>query len=109
MKNSRATQEANSWQQVYNAAEGIRHRVMEHTIKNNGGYLSQACSSAEIFATLYLKVLNMAPVDKPLLPGTFKGVPGSNNLEHQTGAYFHGEKAPEYDRFFLSLRRLLGV
>ena len=102
MENSSITQETNTWQQVYRAAEGIRHRVMEHTIKNNGGYLSQACSSADIFATLYLKVLNMAPVERPLLPGTFKGVPGPNNSEHQTGAYFHGEKAPEYDRFFLS-------
>jgi transketolase len=91
------------WQQrIYHAAEGIRHRVMEHTIKNNGGYLSQACSAAEIFATLYLDLLNMEMPEKPLMPGSFLGVPGSDNQNHLTGAVFHGRKAPEYDRFFLS-------
>ncbi len=90
------------WQQVYDAAEGIRHRVMEHTIKNNGGYLSQACSSAEIFAALYLKILNLEAVENPILPGKFQGVPGHNNPNHITGANFHGKKAPQYDRFFLS-------
>ncbi|MBB6216151.1 transketolase [Anaerosolibacter carboniphilus] len=91
------------WQQkIYQAAEGIRHRVMEHTIKNNGGYLSQACSAAEIFATLYLNVLNMEMPEKPLMPGSFLGVPGADNPNHLTGTSFHGVKAPEYDRFFLS-------
>ena len=102
MENGKKQKEAISWQQVYAAADGIRHRVMEHTIKNNGGYLSQACSSAEIFAALYLKVLNLAYVEKPLLPDTFKGVPGPNNPNHHTGTYFHGDKSPDNDRFFLS-------
>lgn len=36
------------WQnQVKQAALGIRRRVFEHTIKNQGG-LSQACSSARL-------------------------------------------------------------
>ncbi len=87
---------------VYKAANNIRRRVMEHTIKNNGGYLSQACSSAEIFATLYLDVLNMAPVDEPLYPGTFPGVPSNNNKNYFTGANYHGIKSEAYDRFYLS-------
>lgn len=27
-------------------ASGIRRRVFEHAMRNNGGYLSQACSAA---------------------------------------------------------------
>lgn len=43
-----------SWQEyTKRVAQGIRRRVLDFTIRNNGGYLSQACSSAEILATLY--------------------------------------------------------
>lgn len=38
MKNERTTEDV---------ALGIRRRVFEHTIRNNGGYLSQASSAAE--------------------------------------------------------------
>jgi hypothetical protein len=38
--------------EVLALADGIRMRVFEHTVEQNGGYLSQACSSAEIFAAL---------------------------------------------------------
>ncbi|MCB2362321.1 transketolase [Clostridium estertheticum] len=92
-----------TWQQeIYNAAAGIRRRVMEHTIKNNGGYLSQACSSAEIFATLYLNILNIEKLKGPLVPGDFPGVPGPNNDSYFTGAAFNGRKSKTYDRFILS-------
>ena len=37
---------------VQRVAHAVRRRVLDHTIKNNGGYLSQACSAAEILATL---------------------------------------------------------
>jgi len=88
--------------QIYNVANRIRIRVLEHTIKNKGGYLSQACSSAEVFATLYTAVLNLGKVEKPLVPKPFSGIPGPFNADHSTGAYFNGPNAPEYDRFFLS-------
>ncbi|TAL30356.1 MAG: transketolase [Spirochaetes bacterium] len=84
------------------AARGIRRRVLAHTVKNNGGYLSQACSSAELFATLYLRVLNLGPVAKPIVPPRFPGVPGPGNPDYRTGAAFHGARAPERDRFYLS-------
>lgn len=91
------------WQdEIYKTADQIRLRVMEHTIKNNGGYLSQACSSAEIFATLYLKVLNIGMVDKPIIPGRFSGTPGSDNPNYSTGRMYNGPKTSEYDRFILS-------
>ena len=87
---------------VRRSASGIRRRVLEHTVKNNGGYLSQACSAAEILSTLYLKVLNLGPVARPIVPPRFPGVPGPGNTGYRTGADFHGEKAPERDRFYLS-------
>ena len=94
---------SSTWQDdVIRAARGIRRRVLEHTVKNNGGYLSQACSSAEILAVLYLKILNMGHVAKPLVPPRFPGVPGGGNASYRTGADFHGDKAPERDRFYLS-------
>jgi len=42
-RNARSTEEV---------AHGIRCRVFEHSIRNNGGYLSQACSAAEQLAWL---------------------------------------------------------
>ena len=67
---------APAWQQeVRRVAAGIRKRVLEHTVRNNGGYLSQACSSAELFATLYVKAMRLGQVASPLLPTPFPGVP----------------------------------
>jgi transketolase len=83
-------------------AYGIRKRVLEHSIANNGGYVSQACSSAEILATLYLKIMNLGDVSKPLIPKIFPGVPGPKNPHSFTGADFNGPKRADLDRFFLS-------
>lgn len=87
---------------IIRAAHGIRRRVLEHTVKNNGGYLSQACSSAEILAALYMKILNLGPVQYPMVPPRFPGVPGPGNSGYRTGADFHGVKSPDHDRFYLS-------
>ena len=93
----------NLWQdKVKKASHGIRCRVLEHTVKNNGGYLSQACSSAEILSTLYLKVMNLGHVASPLKPSFFPGVPGSDNKNYFTGANYNGLKGKDLDRFFLS-------
>jgi len=87
---------------IKRAARGIRCRVLEHTIKNNGGYLSQACSSAEIFASLYLKVMRLGSVPSPITPSSFPGVPGPHNSGYFTGADYNGPKDKDLDRFFLS-------
>jgi transketolase len=39
-------------------ARAIRVRVLDATIANNGAYLCQACCSAEILATLHVRVMN---------------------------------------------------
>lgn len=88
-------------EQIKTTAQGIRKRVLEHTIKNKGGYLSQACSSAEIFASLYLKIMNIGKIDSPIKPKDFVGVPNTDNT-NETGACFNGEKTAFYDRFILS-------
>jgi len=97
-----AKESALSQDKVYKVADGIRRRVLEHTIKNNGGYLSQACSSAEILSSLYLNILRLGPVESPIVPAQFPGVPGRNNPHYFTGANYNGPKSPEHDRFFLS-------
>jgi transketolase len=90
------------WQdEVRRVAAGIRRRVLEHTIKNNGGYLSQACSSAEILAALYVKIMKLNRIDTPLVPKPFPGVPGPANPRYFTGASFNGP-GKECDRFILS-------
>lgn len=92
-----------SWQEkAKQMAAGIRKRVLEHTIKNNGGYMSQACSSAEIFAALYCRILKLEPSKGPVDPKPYTGVPSVSNEKYSTGAYMHGAKKPEYDRFILS-------
>jgi len=83
-------------------ARGIRGRTLEFTIRNNGGYLSQACSSAEIFAALYTKVMKLGPSEAPMIPPPFPGVPGPGNRGYFTGAAYNGPKAPHLDRFYLS-------
>jgi len=96
-------QEAQDWQSnARSVAWGIRKRALEHTITNNGGYLSQACSSAEIFAALYTKIMKLGPSQAPLIPPPFSGVPGADNPDYITGVDYNGPKSPDLDRFFLS-------
>ena len=87
---------------VQQVAHGIRERVLEHTIENNGGYLSQACSSAETLAALYSEIMNLGPSEAPLIPPPFPGVPGPGNTDYMTGAAYNGPRAPHLDRFILS-------
>jgi transketolase len=92
-----------SWQaQARAIAHGIRLRVFEHTVAHNGGYLSQACSAAEILATLYTRVMRLGASDAPAVPQPFPGVPRAGNTGYFTGAAYNGPKAPALDRFYFS-------
>lgn len=93
MKNERSTDEI---------THGIRRRVFEHTMMNNGGYLSQACSSAEQFAWLYNEELRLGPPTLPMIPEPFSGVPSASNPDYHTGAGYNGPVAPEFDRLFIA-------
>ncbi len=92
-----------AWQtHVRHTARQIRVRVLEHVVKNNGGYLSQACSAAELFALLYTKLMTLGPSQAPPVPQPFSGVPSAKNPNYLTGAAYNGPKAADLDRFVMS-------
>lgn len=92
-----------NWQaQTQAVANGLRRRVFEHVLRTGEGYLSQACSAAEILAMLYTRILHLAPLAEPRRPGPFLGVPGPANPAYVTGAVYHGPRAPDLDRFVFS-------
>mgnify|MGYP002266474387 CR=1 FL=1 len=83
-------------------AQGIRRRVFEHTMRNNGGYLSQACSAAEQLAFLYNEALTLGAPTRPQIPEPFQGVPSADNPGYVTGAGYNGPAAPHLDRLFIA-------
>ncbi|MEO5373396.1 MAG: transketolase [Alphaproteobacteria bacterium] len=83
-------------------ARRIRRRVLDHTVRHDGGYLSQACSAAEILATLYAGVMRLGPSAAPPVPPPFAGVPGLELSGYQTGAAYNGPRRPDLDRFILA-------
>jgi transketolase len=83
-------------------AARIRLRVYEYVIKHRGGYLSQACSSAEIFAALYSRVMRLAPSKAPMIPEPFSGTPGADNPAYKRGGLYNGGYEPDYDHFIFS-------
>jgi len=83
-------------------ADRIRTRVLDHVLRSNGGYMSQALSSAEIFAMLYTRTLRLGPSTAPMIPRPFSGVPGPNNPEFFNGGDYNGPKASDLDRFIFS-------
>lgn len=91
------------WQQeARRVAKAIRRRALEHTIKSNGGYLSQAASSAEMLASLYTHIMKLGPSVAPLIPVPFDGVPSADKTDYATGAGYNGAQNSDYDRFIVS-------
>ena len=86
----------------HDVAKGIRKRVFEHCIKNNGGYLSQACSAAEQLAWLYNDILNLGDSTLPMIPEEFSGVPSKDNQNYITGAGYNGPFESNYDRLIIA-------
>lgn len=82
-------------------AAGIRRRVLEHVVRHGEGYLSQACSSAEILAMLYTRALRLAPPASAVRPGPFEGVPAPGR-PRRSGAYVNGPPVPDRDRLIVS-------
>lgn len=90
-----------TWQATCQAvARGIRKRTLEHTIVH-GGYLCQACSSADIFAYLYTRAMNLGPSLGPALPPPYEGWK-ENKSERVSGMLYNGGRAADKDRFFIS-------
>ena len=92
-----------SWQVEANRiARNVRLRVLDHVLRNNGGYMSQACSAAELLATLYAKVMNLGKSTAPLIPLPFAGAPGAANPNAFTGGKYNGPGSADLDRFIFS-------
>ncbi len=87
---------------VAGIAEGIRLRVFDHVLRNDEGYLSQALSSAEIFAMLYGRILDLNPVEGSTMPEPFQGVPSKDFRDYRTGGRFNGAPGPDKDRLIFS-------
>lgn len=86
---------------IQRMADRIRLRVFEHVLTNAGGYLSQACSSAEQLAVLYGGAVRLAPVAAPLVPAPFVDVPRAG-VPRASGADAHGSRAADLDRLVIS-------
>ena len=76
--------------------------MLELTLKNNGCYLSQALSSADILATFYVKALRLGPSEGAYVPSEFFGVPGRNGVGRGQGDAYNGAPTPENDRLLIS-------
>lgn len=87
---------------VERAALGMRRKAFEHTVKAQGGYLSQVCSTAELLGTLYLKVLQIKESEGPLSPRPFPGLPSDRQPLNRSGATYHGPQSPHLDRLIVS-------
>jgi len=81
-------------------ADGIRRRALSHTVVH-GGYLSQACSSAEVFALLYGHEMNLGASLGPAVPPPYQGWLEARD-ERVSGMVYNGGQSPDTDRFFLS-------
>lgn len=88
-------------EEVNRLARDVRLRVFQHTVEQRGGYLSQACSAGQLLSALYHGLMNLPPVDAPLLPDGWAGVPGPERPA-RTGIKFNSNGRPGYDRFILS-------
>jgi transketolase len=98
----RPAEDSSSLNDVQRVASNVRRRVLEYTIRNNGGYLSQACSSAETLATLYLRALKLGPSVAPMIPGPFRGSP-CQGIETICGEGYNGDPSdPALDRLIFS-------
>lgn len=83
-------------------AERMRVRGFDYVMRNNGGYLSQICSSAEIFSYLYLRGLHIGPSQAPMVPSPFDGNPGAGNPDYTNGGLYNGPRTADHDRFYFS-------
>lgn len=89
-------------EEVQGIADSIRRQILGIALKTGGCYLAQACSSAEIIAALYTRILNLGPSAGLWDAIPFPGVPGPDNMDYPRGSAYHGIPAPDKDRFFVS-------
>lgn len=84
------------------AAKNIRKQILKIALDKGGCYLGQACSSAELIASLYMGILDMGPSIGNMDAQPFPGVPAPDNMDYPKGSLYHGAPAADKDRFFVS-------
>ncbi|NLH00307.1 MAG: transketolase [Clostridiales bacterium] len=89
-------------EQIARAATNIRKQILGIALERGGCYLTQACSSAEIVATLYMDILNIGPSLGNPEAQPFPGVPSPDNMDYPKGSLYNGAHDPDKDRFFVS-------
>src|SRR5690625_6540800 len=82
-------------------AHRVRLRVLDHTLKNKSGYMSQACSSAEILGAIYGGANKSGTVTEPYQPPPFTEAPAPGKPA-LSGAAVYGAHAPDTDRLIIS-------
>lgn len=68
--------------EIQKVANKIRKQILGVALEKGGCYLSQACSSAEIVASLYMEIMNLGPSTGNPEPIPFPGVPGPDNMDY---------------------------
>ncbi len=96
------SKEKHSTKEIQAAATRVRKNILRLAIERGGCYLGQACSSAEIFTSLYMHILNLGPSIGSMEALPFPGVPSPDNMDYPKGSLYHGAFAPDKDRFFIS-------
>lgn len=91
-----------SKEDIQKAATRVRKNILRLAIERGGCYLGQACSSAEIFTALYMKILNLGPSIGSMDALPFPGVPSPDNMDYPKGSLYNGAFSPDKDRFFIS-------
>lgn len=91
-----------STEEIQSAATRVRKSILKLAMERGGCYLGQACSSAEIFTSLYMHILNLGPSIGAMEALPFPGVPSPDNMNYPKGSLYHGAFAPDKDRFFIS-------
>ena len=64
----------------------LESKILGVALEKGGCYLSQACSSAEIVASLYMEIMNLGPSTGNPEPIPFPGVPGPDNMDYPKGS-----------------------
>ena len=73
-----------STEEVQKVANQIRKQILGVALQTGGCYLAQACSSAEIIASLYTKVMNLGPsVGDWGSRSRSPALPGPDNMDYQ--------------------------
>jgi transketolase len=62
-------------EEVVRIAGKIRCFAAQWALRANGGYLAQACGTAEVLSLLHTEVLNLGPSLGPMVPPRFEGTP----------------------------------